>query len=73
VFLTYSVFFFKYFPAFASYSALSASAYDDAYLTILDVDGSKWRDKLRSRMAFYPNPNRDAIPLNEQTDLLLSV
>lgn len=53
-------------------SALAAAAYDDVYLTILDVDGSKWRDKLRSRIVFSPVPN-NANPSNEQTDLLLSV
>lgn len=31
-------------------SALAMTAYEDAYLTILDVDGPEWTDRLRKRM-----------------------
>jgi hypothetical protein len=31
-------------------SAMAMTAYEDIYLTILDVDGPEWTDKLRSRM-----------------------
>ena len=30
--------------------ALAETAYEDAYLTILDVDGSEWLENLRAKM-----------------------
>jgi hypothetical protein len=37
-----------------NHRALAETAYEDTYLTILDVDGSKWADDLRAKM--QPNP-----------------
>jgi hypothetical protein len=29
---------------------MAMTAYEDTYLTILDIDGPEWTDKLRARM-----------------------
>jgi hypothetical protein len=52
---------------------MATSAYEDVYLTILDVDGPEWTEKLRSRMVFDPIPGNDGVPSNEQSNLLSSV
>jgi hypothetical protein len=49
---------------------MAASTYEDVYLTILDIDGPEWAEKLRSRMIVDPVPNNDAMPTTEQTNLL---
>ena len=35
---------------FYNHSAMAEVAYEDVYLTVLDIDGIQWADKLRSRM-----------------------
>lgn len=49
---------------------LAATANEDTYLTILDIDGEEWADKLRHRMR---NHERDEPALSEGDCLLPSV
>lgn len=51
------------------YSAMAMTAYEDTYLTILDVDGPEWTDKLRLRMHDQTQPITYAA---EQSWLLLA-
>ena len=46
-------------------SAMAMTAFEDTYLTILDIDGPEWTDKLRNRMK-----NDDPLPPTESTSLL---
>lgn len=46
-------------------SAMAMTAFEDTYLTILDIDGPEWTDKLRNRMK-----NDDSLPPTESTSLL---
>jgi hypothetical protein len=46
--------------------ALAETAYEDTYLTILDVDGSEWADDLRAKM----QPNREGPLPTEQSWLM---
>jgi predicted membrane chloride channel (bestrophin family) len=48
-------------------NALACTAYEDTYLTILDVDGQEWTDKLRMKM--HGDENDVAFP-SEQSFLL---
>jgi hypothetical protein len=46
--------------------ALAETAYEDTYLTILDVDGSEWADNLRVKM----QPNQEGPLPTEQSWLM---
>jgi len=46
-------------------------AFEDAYLTIQDVDGMEWADKLRARMNSLPVEKKGMVP-DERTQLLKS-
>lgn len=46
-------------------SAMAMTAYEDTYLTILDIDGPEWTDKLRKRME-----HDTTSPITESTALL---
>jgi hypothetical protein len=52
-------------------SGMAENAYEDTYLTILDVDGQKWADKLRKRMDDQfdiKNANNESW-LNDKSDI----
>jgi hypothetical protein len=49
-----------------NHRALALTAYEDTYLTILDVDGSEWADDLRAKM----QPNQAGPLPTEQTWLM---
>jgi hypothetical protein len=50
--------------------ALAETAFEDTYLTVLDIDGPEWADKLRAKMHVQP---RAGGPLpTEQSWLLYS-
>lgn len=51
-------------------TAMAFTAAEDTYLTILDVDGPEWADKLRLRM--YDGKADGIIPGQEQLWLLSS-
>jgi hypothetical protein len=51
-------------------TAMAFTASEDTYLTILDVDGPEWADKLRLRM--YDGKDDSVIPGPEQRWLLSS-
>jgi predicted membrane chloride channel (bestrophin family) len=46
---------------------MAEKAYEDMYLTILDIDGPEWASKLRIRMHSQFNPTQ---PITEQSYLL---
>ena len=50
--------------------AMAFTAFEDTYLTIRDVDGSAWVDKLRVRM--HDGANSDNLP-SEQSWLLSKI
>lgn len=50
-------------------SAMAMTAYEDIYLTILDMDGPEWTGKLRARM-HDNDPSSSADVLTEQSRLL---
>jgi predicted membrane chloride channel (bestrophin family) len=49
-------------------TAMALTAFEDAYLTLLDVDGPEWADKLRLRM--HNGKDDSLIPGQEQRWLL---
>lgn len=51
-------------------AALACTAYEDTYLTILDVDGSEYADKLRLRMH---DATHDVVFPTEQSFLLRNI
>ena len=51
-------------------TAMAFTAFEDTYLTLLDVDGHQWTDKLRLRM-FDGRPD-GVIPGDEQKWLISS-
>lgn len=58
-----------FFLSFLSFvSAMAQVAYEDTYLTILDVDGEEAADQLRARM-YDPN---ESLPSTEQSWLLVN-
>jgi hypothetical protein len=51
---------------FLANRALAETAYEDTYLTILDVDGSEWADNLRAKM----QPSQEGPLQTEQSWLM---
>jgi hypothetical protein len=51
---------------FLANRALAETAFEDTYLTILDVDGSEWADDLRAKM----QPNQEGPLPTEQSWLM---
>jgi hypothetical protein len=56
-------------PSSYLHSALACVAYEDIYLTILDIDGPEWADTLRERMR---NVSKDEVP-TESTSLFSGI
>jgi len=54
----------------ASNLGLASTANEDTYLTIKDIDGTKWADKLRARMRTYTVREGAAIAATERNSLL---
>ena len=52
------------------HSALAETAYEDTYMTVLDVDGAEWVDRLRYKM-HDPTSSGNELP-NEQSWLMSS-
>ena len=52
-------------------NVLAETAYEDIYMTIRDIDGPEWADKLRARMWGNKQAHKDVLP-SEQSLLLTS-
>lgn len=56
---------------FVHHSALARTVFEDTYLTVMDVDGMEWAEKLRARMQERKDHNGLAVPPStEQTPLM---